>query len=54
MPKFKFFIDPIAKKDIQDGIDYYNLKAKGLGRKFRSEVKSSFNSISKSSYLQVR
>jgi len=54
MTTFTLFIDPIAKADIQDGIDYYNKQVKGLGKKFHAEVKTAFKTITQNPYFQVR
>ncbi len=54
MTTFTFFIDPVAKTDIQEGIAYYNSKVKGLGRKFHIEVKAAFKIIIQNPYFQVR
>lgn len=54
MTNFTLFVDPIAKADVQEGISYYNAKVKGLGRKFHSEVKAAFKTLTQNPYFQVR
>jgi hypothetical protein len=39
MIPFKIKIDKDAKLDIQEGINWYNSRKKGLGREFHLEVK---------------
>ncbi len=51
---FKIRIEPETFQDIQDGIDWYNNKQKGLGRKFLTEVKSSFSKLKVNPFFQIR
>ena len=43
--KFKLIVDPLAKIDILESIDWYNNRKAGLGRKFYDCVKSTFDQI---------
>ena len=54
MSRFTLFIDPTAKADIQDAVSYYNSKTKDLGKKFHSEVKNAFKSLSNNPHFQIR
>lgn len=47
-------IEPEAYQDIQAGIDWYDSQQVGLGRKFYAEVSSSFESLRKNPFYQVR
>lgn len=49
-----FKINPQAKTDIQDQIHYYNDQQSGLGKRFHSEVKSTFKAIRKNPFYQIR
>ena len=51
---YKLQIEPLAKADIQEQINYYNAKVKGLGKKFHTEVKASLKAIQRSPFFQVR
>lgn len=42
---FKLTIEPLAKLDIQNEINYYNSKQKRLGKKFHAEVLDYFKAI---------
>lgn len=52
--KFKIKIGPEASDDIQQGIDWYNKKQKGLGRKFYKEVNQHFQTLKINPFFQVR
>lgn len=43
-------LEPEAKIDIQDAIDYYNFKEKGLGKKFYQTIVKSFDMLSQNPY----
>ena len=43
-----------AAKDIQNTIDYYNNKIKGLGPKFENAVDKEFTTLSKNPFYQIR
>jgi hypothetical protein len=47
-------LEPLAKSDIQQEIDYYNSIQNGLGKRFYKEVKSAFQSIKKNPFYQIR
>lgn len=49
-----FKINPQAKIDIQEQINFYNDKQKGLGKRFHDDVKSTFKSILENPYYQIR
>lgn len=49
-----FKIEPSAKNDIQQEINYYNDKQNGLGKKFHADIKTSFNAIRKNPFYQIR
>lgn len=49
-----FKVNPQAKIDIQDQIHFYNDKQNGLGKRFHNEIKSTFKSIRKNPYYQIR
>ena len=51
---FKIKVEPEAMDDIQQGIDWYNKKQAGLGRKFLKEVKACFKSLKISPFFQIR
>lgn len=51
---FKIKVEPEALEDIQQGIDWYNEKQAGLGRKFLTEVKSCFKSLKINPFFQIR
>jgi toxin ParE1/3/4 len=50
----EFKVNPQAKIDIQNQIDYYNDQQKGLGKRFHNEIKSTFKAISKNPFYQIR
>lgn len=52
--KFHFKVEPSAYDDIQEEIDKYNEKQKGLGRKFWLEVDHYFKAIKKNPFYQIR
>jgi len=49
-----FKVNPQAKVDIQEQIHFYNDKQKGLGKRFHNDVKSTFKSIRKNPFYQIR
>ncbi len=51
---FKIKIEPLAKFDIQNEINYYNSKQKGLGKKFHIETKKYFKAILQSPFYGLR
>lgn len=51
---YKLKIRPEAHADIQDGIDWYNSRQPGLGRRFHAAVKQEFKLLRKSPLFQIR
>lgn len=51
---YKIKIEPLAILDIQDAIDWYNVKQKGLGKRFYVAVKKHFKTISLNPFFQIR
>ncbi len=52
--EYKLLIEPLAKFDIQNEINYYNFKQKGLGKKFHTEVKTYLKAIKLNPFYQIR
>jgi toxin ParE1/3/4 len=50
----EFKLNPEAKIDIQNEINYYNDQQKGLGKKFHFEIKHYFKAIKKNPFYQIR
>jgi len=46
----KIKIYSLALRDIENGITYYQLQQKGLGKRFESQVHASFKKIQKSPF----
>lgn len=51
---FSIKIESEAKKDIQDGIIWYNKQQIGLGKVFHAEVKAHFKKLQLNPFFQVR
>ena len=51
---FTVLIHPEALVDIQQGIDFYNLRKPRLGARFLSAVKATITEIKKNPYYKVR
>lgn len=51
---YKIKIEPDARLDIQEAINWYNAQQKGLGKNFHSAVLSHFDNISKNPHYAVR
>jgi len=51
---FKILIEPEVHQDIQSGIDYYNERQPGLGRKFHAEVSAYFKKLKTHPFYQKR
>ena len=49
-----FKVNPQAKIDIQEQIHFYNDKQVGLGKRFHNDVKTTFKSILKNPFYQIR
>jgi toxin ParE1/3/4 len=54
MISMEFKINPQAKVDIQEHINYYNEQQSGLGARFHRAVKVAFKTIHKSPFFQIR
>lgn len=52
--KYKIYLEPEAKDEIQNGIYWYNKQQAGLGRKFHAEVKKYFEIIKSAPFSQIR
>lgn len=50
----EFKVNPEAKIDIQNEINYYNQQQKGLGKMFHAEIKHYFKAIKKNPFYQIR
>ena len=46
MKKFKIVFSPFALDDVKEAAKWYNSQQKGLGKRFKGEVKDVVNSIS--------
>ncbi len=53
MPKYQLGITPRALNDVQNAIDYYNSKQKGLGKKFYEDFKRQVSSIKKNPFTRA-
>ena len=51
---FTIKIEPEARNDIQEAIDWYNEQQTGLGRVFHAVVKDHIITLQKNPYYQVR
>ena len=51
---FSIKVEPEVVKDIQEGIDWYNEKQSGLGKRFYFEVRAAFTTLRRMPYFQVR
>lgn len=51
---FTILIEDRAAEDIQDGIDYYDEKQVGLGRKFKDAVDKEFIIMEQNPFYQIR
>lgn len=47
-----FKVNPQAKIDIQDQIQYYNTKQKGLGKRFYDDVNHTFRTIKTTLFIR--
>jgi toxin ParE1/3/4 len=54
MRRYKIAIEPRAFGEIQQAIDYYNERQKGLGKRFLSSVKKTVEIIRESPFYQIR
>jgi len=51
---YNFKIEPEVFNEIQSGIDFYNAKRNGLGKRFWDEINSNFKIIRKNPFFQIR
>ncbi len=51
---FQIIVQPEAKLDIQDGIDYYRSISKDLGRKFLDQISQTLYELSEFPYYEIR
>jgi toxin ParE1/3/4 len=51
---FEIYIDPQAKKEIQQAISYYEHQQKGLGKKFHSALKTTLKRLTTHPFLSIR
>jgi toxin ParE1/3/4 len=51
---FKIKIEPEARLDIQEAIDWYNKQEQGLGKKFHTQLLKHIESLSKAPYFEIR
>jgi len=54
MMDFNVRLNPKAKLDSKEAVDYYNLKQKGLGKRFYDEIKQQTKSLNKNPLPQYR
>jgi hypothetical protein len=54
MKSYQLEIKEEVFEDIQNGIDYYNFKKTGLGRKFFAAVQLEYKTIVKNPFFQLR
>ena len=52
--KYKIKIEPEANQDIQETINWYNERQKGLGRKFHNEIKNYFKHLKFNPFYEIR
>lgn len=50
---YKIIFEKNARFDIQSGIDYYDSKQKGLGRKFANAVKKTSDTLKINPFKQI-
>ena len=51
---WKIQISPEARIDIQEAINWYNSRQKGLGKRFFKEVKNSLSQLKRNPYYSVK
>lgn len=51
---YKIRVETAVILDIQEAIDWYNKRQKGLGRKFHNSLKKHFKTLSINPFYQVR
>jgi hypothetical protein len=52
--RFVVVIDPLAIRDIQETINYYDEQSNGLGKRFESVLNSHFSTLKKNPLLRIR
>ncbi|MFY9309834.1 MAG: type II toxin-antitoxin system RelE/ParE family toxin [Bacteroidia bacterium] len=52
--EFKIKIEPLAKRDIQNEINYYNSRQKDLGKKFHAELKDYLKALEQTPFYGIR
>ena len=52
--KYKIRVEPAVILDIQDAIDWYNSRQKGLGKKFHDSIKKNFQTLTTKPFYQIR
>ena len=52
--RFNIIIEKRAVQEIQDAVNYYEFKLKGLGEKFTTHLNSQINELKKNPFYQVR
>jgi toxin ParE1/3/4 len=51
---YKIKIEPAAKLDIQESINWYNKQQKGLGKKFHSTLLKHIDSLTTNPHFEIR
>ena len=51
---FIIVIDPLAIRDVQEAINYYDEQLAGLGKRFENELNKNLNLLEKNPYLRIR
>jgi len=51
---FKIKIEPEARLDIQEAVDWYNKQQKGLGKKFHADLLKYIDSLTKNPHFEIR
>lgn len=52
--RFVVVIDPLAIRDVQEAIDYYDEQSIGLGKRFESELNNHLSILEKNPLLRIR
>src|ERR1035437_2592215 len=51
---FKLMLENRALADIDEAVEYYNSRQKGLGTKFLNDLNNCFTAIKKTPFFQIR
>jgi len=51
---YKIQIEPEAHLDIQEGINWYNSKQKGLGKRYHNEVINYFEALKTNPFYEIK